>query len=251
MLYGSIQFTKFGVMYGLGTAMIFGSLFLRLNRISLLAIGIAGLLLTQIMPPLLMKLGIYYRPLSYLFLVPQGVGQWFIIYPTLPWLSITLLGMVLVKELLIDKEKAFLRALWAGVICLVLFVILRAIGGFGNFQPAEGSGRIEFLNAIKYPPSLVFTLITLGVDMIALYLFVKAHPFFSRWVRPLPLFGKTALYFYFAHWLLLGALGVAFYFLKWKSLPLMYAGWAFVLLLLIPICRWYRDFKQKTALNSV
>jgi hypothetical protein len=159
--------------------------------------------------------------------------------------------MVLGKELLIDKENAFLRALWAGVIFLVLFVILRAIGGLGNFQPAEGSGWIELLNVIKYRPSLVFTLITLGVDMIVLYLFAKAHPFFSRWARPLPLFGKTAPNFYFAHWLLLGALGIAFYFLKWKSLPLMHTGWAFVLLLMIPICRWYLDFKQQTASNSV
>jgi uncharacterized membrane protein len=251
MLYGSIQFTKFGVMYGLGTAMIFGSLFLRMNRISLLAIGIAGLIVTQIVPPLFIKLGIYYTPLSYLLLVPQSVGKWFMIYPTIPWLSITLLGMVVGKDLLIEKEKAYLRALWAGVIFLILFVIVRIIGGFGNFQPSEGSGWIEFLNVIKYPPSLVFTLLTLGVDIIVLYFFAKAHPFIPKWARPLLLFGKTALYFYFAHWLFLGALGFTFWYFSWKSLPLMYMGWAFVLLLLIPICRWYLDFKQKTALNSV
>jgi uncharacterized membrane protein len=251
LLYGSLQFTKFGVFYGLGTAMIFGVLFLRFNRSALLGFGIGGLIVTQIVPPLFAKLGIYYHPLAYLFLVPQAYGSWFVIYPTLPWLSVTLLGMLLAKELLFDSQRAFRLALFAGIGFLILFTVVRIIGGFGNFQPVNGSGWIDFLNVVKYPPSLVFTLLTLGVDLILLYLFTRAHHFFTKWRNPLPLFGKTALYFYFAHWLLLGALGSVFYFFKFKSLPLMYLGWALVLLLLYPICRQYLDFKQKTAPDSV
>jgi uncharacterized membrane protein len=251
LLYGSVQFTKFGVMYGLGTAMIFGVLFLRFNRSALLGIGIGGLIVTQIVPPLFVKLGIYYHALSYLFLVPQAYGLWFVIYPTLPWLSITLLGMVLGKELLINQEKAYLRILWAGITFLALFILVRSIGGFGNFQPMTGSGWIDYLNVVKYPPSLVFTLITLGVDMILLYLFAKTGNFFTKWMKPLPLFGKTALFFYFAHWLLFGALSSVFYSFKFKSLPLMYLGWAFVLLLLYPICRHYLAFKQQTTPDSI
>jgi hypothetical protein len=141
--------------------------------------------------------------------------------------------------------------LWAGICFLALFIAVRAIGGFGNFQPANGSGWIDFLNVIKYPPSLVFTLLTLGVDLILLYLFAKAHHFFTKWMKPLPLFGKTALYFYFAHWLLLSALGSVFYYFKFKSLTLMYLGWVLVLLSLYPICRQYLDFKQKTTSDSL
>ena len=251
LLYGSVQFTKFGVLYGLGTAMIFGVLFLRFNRPALLSVGIGGILLTQFLPPVFEKLGIYYHPLSYLFFVPQAYGQWFIIYPTLPWLSITLLGMVLGKELLINQERAFWRVLWAGITFHILFFIVRSVGGFGNFQPANGSHWIDFLNVIKYPPSLVFTLITLGVDLVLLYLFAKAGRMLDKWVKPLSLFGKTALYFYFAHWFLFGALGFIFYYFKFKDIRFMYLGWAAGLCVLYPVCRQYLNFKQKTAPDSI
>jgi len=250
IVYGTVAFTKFGVLYGLGGAMLVGVLFLRFNGIALLSIGLAGILITQVLPQLILSLGAYDQPLMILFLVPQISGDWFMLYPILPWMSITVLGMVFGKELLKDPGKAYSRIFVAGLICLALFPILRWIGGFGNFRPAAGSSWIEFLNVVKYPPCLVFTLMTVGINCVLLYLFERFHNRLGKWKNPLLVFGKTALYFYFAHWFLYAAFRLPFFFIK-ADLLLMYVGWAVGLLMIYPICSRYLEFKQKTAPGSV
>ena len=129
-----------------------------------------------------------------------------------PWMSIAVLGMVFGKQLLNNSETAYSGILNAGLVCIILFPIVRLIGIFGNFQPIDGSHWIDFLNVVKYPPSLVFTLFTLGVNCILLYLFEKFHTKLGKVIIPLIVFGKTALYFYFAHWFLYGAIGSFFFF---------------------------------------
>jgi hypothetical protein len=73
----------------------------------------------------------------------------------------------------------------------------------------------------------------------------------DKWVKPLSLFGKTALYFYFAHWFLFGALGFIFYYFKLKDIRLMYLGWAVGLCALYPVCKQYLSFKQRTTPDSI
>jgi len=250
ILFGNLEFTKFGVLYALGGAMIASTLFLRFNSIILLCIGLAGMIVSQLIPQLFLNSGIYNHPLSILFAVPRSVGKWINIYPLLPWLSITLLGMVFGKELQKGQEKAYRKLLIAAISCLVLFVIVRGIGGFGNLRPPVGSHWTGFLSLIKYPPSLTFILLTLGVNGLLLILLEKFHHSFGNWKTPVAVFGKTALYFYFAHWFLYSTIGLPFYFIK-GNLIWLYAGWAFGLLMLYPICRQYLEFKQKTAPDSI
>jgi uncharacterized membrane protein len=250
IVYGTMEFTKFGVLYGLGGAMLVCILFLRLNKIVLIGIGLTGILLTQVLPQHMISIGIYNQPLSILLLVPQMMGKWSNIYPVLPWMSITVLGMVFGKELLNSQKIAYTRLLIAGLICLVLFPIVRGVSGFGNFQPPAGSSWIEFLNVVKYPPSLGFTLLTLGVNCVLLYMFEKNHHKLGKCKDPLLVFGKTALYFYFTHWFLFSGIGLPFFFIK-ANLLWLYGGWAVGLLMLYPICSQYLEFKQKTAPSSV
>jgi uncharacterized membrane protein len=250
VVFRTIGYTKFGVLFGLGGAMLIGSLLIRFNRFVLLILGLAGLLITQVLPQFITDIGFYDHPIAILLLVPQSMGTWINTYPVIPWLSISVLGMVFGKELLKDSDKAYLKLLVAGLICLILFPIVRWTGGFGNFQTPYFRGWIEFLNVVKYPPSLGFTLITLGVNFVLLFLFEKIHYKLGIWKTPLLVFGKTALFFYFAHWFLFSAIGLLFFFIKGKLLWL-YAGWAVGLLMLYPICKQYLEFKQRTSPASI
>jgi len=250
VVWRTLGYTKFGVLFGLGGAMLIGSLLIRFNKYILLMLGLAGILITQMLPQFITDIGFYDHPIAILLLVPQSMGTWINTYPVIPWLSISVLGMVFGKELLKDSGKAYLKLLVAGLICLILFPIVRLTGGFGNFQPPSLQGWIEFLNVVKYPPSLGFTLITLGVNFVLLFLFEKIHRKLGIWKTPLLVFGKTALFFYFAHWFLFSAVGLLFFFIK-GNLLWLYAGWAVGLLMLYPTCKQYLEFKQRTSPASI
>lgn len=250
IVFRTLGYAKFGVLFGLGGAMLIGSLLIRFNRFLLLILGLAGILITQVLPQFITDIGLYDHPVAILLLVPQSMGTWINIYPVIPWLSFSLLGMVFGKDLLKDSGKAYLKLLGAGLICLILFPIVRWTGGFGNFQTPNFWGWIEFLNVVKYPPSLGFTLITLGVNFVLLFLFEKIQYKLGIWKTPLLVFGKTALFFYFAHWFLFKAIGLLFFFIK-GDLLWLYAGWAAGLLMLYPICKQYLEFKQRTSPASI
>ncbi|NNF98982.1 MAG: DUF1624 domain-containing protein [Desulfobacteraceae bacterium] len=250
ILHGKPVFTYLGVLFGLGGAMVVGAFMIRFNRMVLLGFGVAGVMITQLPPQFIMTMGQYNNPIMILFLVPQVSGGWVNYYPVLPWMSITALGMLFGKEILLHPDKAYGRLLMTGLICLALFPIIRWLGGFGNFRPAAGSGWINFLNVVKYPPSLVFTLITLGLNFVLLYLLEVIHGVLGNWQKPLLIFGKTALFFYFTHWYLLAAFSLPFFFIR-SNLLWTYLGWATGLLMLYPICARYLEFKLSTAPGSI
>jgi len=202
IVFSSISWKSAGVLFALGGSMMVCVLFLRFNTRVLFLMGITGILLTQVLPQFIVNLGFYNNPFAILLLVPQILRPWNITYPIFPWMSITLLGMGFGKCLLADKDKALTGLLAAGLICLAVSPIVRWAGGFGNFRNPVmfGFNLVEFLNVVKYPPSLVFTLMTLGGNFILLYLIEKYQHLIGEVRKPLLVFGQTALYFYFIHW---------------------------------------------------
>ena len=128
-----------------------------------------------------------------MFLMPGGVvgsaGETILWsnYPVLPWLELVTLGIVFGKWLGEDPRKAFSRAWKLGAAFLVAFVVVRYLDGFGNIRPRMSNSWIDFLNPVKYPPSIAFTLMTTGVNLIVLWLFSRAgtrlrRMFSSRWL---------------------------------------------------------------------
>ena len=132
---------------------------------------------------------------------------------------------------------------------LVLFVVVRRIGGWGNFHTPAQCCWIAFLNVTKYPPSLSFILLTLGVDLLVLALLSKFSHSLDQQRNSLLTFGKTALFFYVVHMYLYALSGFAFP--DGAGLAVVYLVWLMGLALLYLLCRRYRDFKQETAPNSI
>ncbi len=240
-----------GVLYALGGAMILGALMLWWDTRVLLAIS-AGLLLgTEIVIRNFSGDVLRFTPFTQLFLLPGNTQQFSVLYPILPWLGVTLFGIAFGKWFAQDPERAYRRALYFGVAFLALFIPLRALNGFGNIRAQVGTSWIAFLNNVKYPPSITFLLLALGIDLTLLFAFSrKVLALATRHPSPLIVFGMTPLFFYIAHLYLYGFIGRTF-FPQGTGIPAMYPWWLVGLAMLYPLCWLYRRFKNSQAPNSI
>jgi uncharacterized membrane protein len=243
---GQVNPFDFSILAGLGAVMLFGILFLRLNGLIQAAFGVAILLLMQFLPGLLLgaDMGIF-SPIR-LLILPGSVGIVFVLYPPLPWLGISLLGMAFARLLQRYRDKAYQVAGAVGLACLALFPFVRLLGDFGNLRMPLGNTLVDFFNVVKYPPSLSFLLLSLGFDLMVLYLFFKAASKFTMWSRPVVILGQAALYFFLVHWFMYAALGITP-----GGLPETYLAWMVGLILLYPVCKTFEAFKHTMPVTSV
>ena len=130
----------------------------------------------------------------------------------------------------------------------MFFVVLRASGGPGSFQPIE-AGWIGFLNVTKYPPSLAFLLLTLGANFVLLGGLELSGAGGSKWSAPLRVFGSVPLFFFITHLWLYAAIGR--FFPAGTTIPQMYPFWLAGLVLLYLPCRWYGELKRRRPSSSL
>ena len=240
----------FGVLFALGGTMIVGSLFLWLRSEVLLALTIVLFIGTELLSP---HPGLWeqaFSPLTRLLLVPGGSGPLWVNYPILPWLELVTFGMLLGRWLLEIPPRAYRRAWRVGAAMLVGFVVIRLLNGFGNIRPRTGDTWIDLLNAVKYPPSMAYTLLTSGVNLILLAAFARARCQFRPLLRPFAAFGRTPLFFYILHLFLYAGLGLLLT-PGGTSIPAMLPLWALGLLLLYPPCLWYGSLKRRRPARSL
>jgi hypothetical protein len=113
-----------------------------------------------------------------------------------------------------------------------------------------GNTWMDFLNPVKYPPSITFVLMTMGVNLIVLSLFAWVSERWQRFFQPLVVFGRVPLFFYVLHLFLYAGLG---YWLtpRGSSLLVMYPIWLLGLLILYPLCLWYEKLKHSQPARLV
>ncbi len=171
------------------------------------------------------------------------------LYPALPWLAIMMLGWVLGEQLMSRQQPG----LWplecllmaSGLSALVLFVLIRSIDGYGNlFMHLEGNTLVQWLHISKYPPSLAYTVLELGLMAIIFALLIRLESIKGMINNngPILVFGQTALFFYLAHFCVLSALRLV---VEHGSLEQTYWITLLVLIILYPICRIYRSLKWR------
>ena len=240
-----------GVLFALGGGMILGGMILWLEPKHLLALAAALLFGTELLTPNPAQWDETFSTLQRLLLVPGGDLALWVNYPIIPWLELVVFGMLFAHWLVDDSQQAFKRGAWLGMVFLLAFAVIRFPNGFGNIRPREGNGWMDFLNVVKYPPSITFTLLTTGVNLVLLGLFSRAGERIQRVIsQPLAVFGCVPLFFYLLHLFLYAALGI------WLapngvSLPVMYLYWLLGLLILYPICLGYGRFKSQQSINSI
>jgi uncharacterized membrane protein len=187
------------------------------------------------------------------------------VYPVVPWTGVMLLGFGTAPLFQQPTRRRDAQLLAWGLAATAAFVLIRAIGAYGEPNPWQVQSRalgtlMDFLNVTKYPPSLLFLLMTLGPAVI---LCSVADRLPDAVKRPLIVFGRAPFAFYVAHLYLIHALAVAFgvfqgfrvgQFLTYSfffpkgygvGLPGTYAVWLVVTAMLYPLCRWVAAVKER------
>jgi uncharacterized membrane protein len=158
--------------------------------------------------------------------------------------------MVFGHWLVDDARKAYKRALWLGTAFILAFLALRYLDGFGNIRPREGDTWIDFLNPVKYPPSITFNLLTVGVNLIILSLLARLKGAWQGFCRPLVVLGRVPLFFYLSHLFLYALLGL-WLAPEGTSIPQMLTYWLLGLLILYPSCLCYGWLKWRQPPGSI
>ncbi len=233
--------TYVGVLFALGGCLVIAAWLTRVPSWLLVAVGVSVPILVEATLP---SAGwVAHPPWQLMLLWPGFGGGWFSLYPIVPWLGVVLLGMAFGRA----ADRSTRLAFPLGAAAVVAFVIVRLLDGFGTVRPRQ-PGVMGFLNVVKYPPSLVFVLLTLGLGLLALSWFAGGGGAARMTTRLLATYGRVPLFFYLIHLYVYAQLGV---WLPPTSLPVMYAWWLAGLAVLYPLCRWYGGFKARQPAGSV
>jgi len=238
------------VLFALGVSTMATALLIRARSVVWAVVAVAALLATALTTPGPEHFGTDYGfARSVLMISRWSHGVWSQ-YPVIPWFGVAALGVLLGRWIARDASATFRALPWLGAGMIVLAVVLRAAGGFGNFRAPRDGSWIEFLNVIKYPPSLVFTLFMLGGNALLLWGIERTRLWTTAAGRVLLVFGQAPLAYYIAHLWLFAVVG-ALAFRDGATHATVYAVWIAGLVPLYAFTRWYRDRKLATPPESV
>lgn len=243
------DFLAVGVLMSLGFSLAMCGLLGRLSTRSWLAMGFIAILAPDFLIPTL-KPDAAVGYLLRIFVVPGETAPVVCGYPLLPWFGVTALGMGLGRWLQADPRRVLRASLGMGIAYLVAFLGIRVGGGFGNLRLSAEPGWMGFLTVVKYPPSLAFVLLFVGLNLVLLSLLERAGAWLDGVKRVLSVYGQAPLFFYLTHFYVLGVVG--HYGLGGKaSRPVLYLTWLAVVVALYPACRWFRAFKLRKPADSM
>ena len=194
----------------------------------------------------------------------------FVLYPLMPWIGVMAVGYVLGVLYQFDASARRRWLLIIGGSATLLFVIIRAINRYGDPFPWAPQKSfvftvLSFVDTAKYPPSLLFLLMTLGPAILLLALFElqdsggRVRNFFVT-------FGRVPLFFYILQWFVAHGIAVLLHLafskpVSWLfgsplsfgpppegigfNLGVVYLSWIAGVLILYPLCKWYAGVKQR------
>ena len=279
ILYFDIQFhtVLFSVVASIGFGFILLGLLLNLPS---LALGVLGSII-------LIGHGLYgmynaefsetaksiFNPFLTLSVFPFSTDKIFIVaYPPIPWLGIMLIGFSFGKMFATVHARRNKQFISIGLTTVAIFILLRYLNIYGDpqqwaFQKDTMTTLLSFLNVSKYPPSLSFTLVTLGLMFLLLGF---ADRFNSSVQRILIVYGKVPLFYYVLHFLLIHIItlfmllfqGFNLHEMEFASgtfgrplnketgvpLWMIFIIWFIIVAILYLPCKWY--WKYKTTHQS-
>jgi uncharacterized membrane protein len=169
-------------------------------------------------------------------------------YPLVPWLTVMMLGWAFGRHLdRVPRAVVERQVVVAGAAALACFVLVRGLNGYGNMGLGREDGSlVQWLHVSKYPPSLAFMALELGLAALLLATLLRLdrrEPAAPRALRPLALLGQTALFFYLLHVHVLTLAAHLVGAAHRSGLAATYAAAFVAVVVLYPACRWYRGYK--------
>ncbi|CAN5923805.1 heparan-alpha-glucosaminide N-acetyltransferase domain-containing protein [soil metagenome] len=202
--FSGYQRLPFQVLFAIGMSMVCMAFLRTLSTRTLLltsvAIMVGGELTSHWLPSIepltaLWRLTFFGGPIGWRF----GCA-----YPFVPWLAIMMFGFVLGRWLLRARPRAQTVRMLATIGCgfLVVFMVVRGADDYGNWHLYRDSVDIlQWLHVNKYPPSLSFMALELGIAFVLLAGFMAIddpeRP--RRGLTVLGVFGSTAFFYYLLH----------------------------------------------------
>jgi uncharacterized membrane protein len=195
-------------------------------------------------------------------------------YSLIPWFAVMALGFCLGPVFSWDSHTRRRFLLRAGIAATIAFLVVRVINAYGDpsrwaWQSSATLTVLSFLNTTKYPPSLLFLLMTLGPSLVFLS-WLNDRPL-SR-SNPLIVFGRVPLFYFVLHFfaahaaivlMSLARYGTAALGFMFQPVPSMggpaksfppdfgydlwvaYAVWIAIVIALYPLCRWFAGVKER------
>ena len=191
------------------------------------------------------------------------------LYPLIPWIGVMAAGYAFgsVYRLDADVRRRFLLRM--GLLLTAGFIVVRAINIYGDpsrwaVQDTPTKTLLSFLATSKYPPSLLYLLMTIGPALLFLAWTDRervssVRSFFIT-------YGRVPLFFYVLQWVVAHTLAIVASVIAGKptshlfsnlviapatppgagfGLVTVYALWILGVLLLYPLCRWYAGVKAR------
>ena len=239
-----------GVLMAIGLSMICMAFLRRLPSWALLSVGIGWMVLGEIVTAMVWHPPGSSSKLAAFFVANYASPALLIKYPLFPWLAIMIVGWVFGRyatDFNVKKHGLSPKAIMiiAGVTGLVVFAVVRYQAGYGDMflHRADNSWQ-QWLHVSKYPPSLTYYGLEMGILCLALAILRTIEPRIG--VRPngvLLVFGQTAMFFYLVHRMVFEIPATYFGLRGVGNLATTYVVWAVMIVLLYPACRWYRTLK--------
>jgi uncharacterized membrane protein len=206
--------------------------------------------------------------------IPLAEGiNWYSAYPVLPWFGIMALGYAFGEVLVRGRAERVRLTAAIGLAATIAFAGLRALAVYGDptpfkLQDTTARNVMTFLNCQKYPPSLLYALMTLGPGLLVLAGLdategaIAIHGRRAGAVRrALVTLGRVPLFYYLLQWpvihvLVIGVNALAGEPIPWKvspfdgglpaySLPFVYLMWALAVAILYLPSRWYAGLRLR------
>lgn len=265
---------KLAVLFALGISMIAMAVIVYLPRWGIATVALLMIFGHNLLDALTPETFGPYAWLWHLIHVPGTIGifdafQVRVVYPMVPWIGVMALGYLfgpVTKLPRVERKAIFLRF---GLLLLVSGVMLRWFNGYGDPSLWQAGATMEltvlsFLNVTKYPPSLIYLCLFLGIAMIMMSLFDREK--MGAWSYPLRVVGQVPFFVYVTHIPLLHLGGVVLamtvfghaqwlfgvpvgagpegYTYGFRLLP-TYVGWIAVMVILFYPARWFARLKTR------
>ncbi len=268
----TLTFSAAAVLWAIGWSMIFLAAIIYFPTRTIAAIGILLIvghnLFDNVQAEQLGNIGwvwtILHEP-KMIELIPGS--PLFVFYPLIPWIGVMALGYAFGTLFEMEKYRRLQLLRKIGLSMIVAFIIIRATNIYGDPKPWSIQSSfaytlLSFIDCHKYPPSLLYLLITLGLAILLLYWLEKTK---IRYFKPLIILGQQPLFFYVIHIYLIHITAILFALsrygiepftfsqigISWKpeafgyDLPIVYLVWLLITFLLYIISDWFGQYKKK------
>ncbi len=265
------------VIWAIGISMVLLGFLIRLPFQVLLAIGLVIVLGHNLMdfPEAApgFNAGFWWDLLHHgSFAIYPIVGDHFlaIMYPFVPWTGLMILGYcfgIFFTSKFTSAQRQKILGMF-GLSLLGFFVVLRLINVYGDphpwtIQKSDFQTFLSFMNVNKYPPSLAYMSVMIGIALLALAFLENIQNKISSIFR---VFGRTAFFYYIIHFYMGHLVAMVLFFYNGHSyddaikglqkipflfaipgegvgLGLVYLIWMLLILSLYPLCKWYDTYK--------